>query len=295
MKKFLVLFLTITTLTKVKAQSLLENLEENTPVITNSYTTSIFKGYKLINFETPKLLAKNHLNLIISHRFGTIKNGISDLYGLDFASTRIQFTYGLSENINISFSRSKFEKTYDFGTKYKIINQQQNGFPFTMAGHHLLAINTQLEEQRDLLPNLKNKNKLRSSHQLLIASKINHKLSIEIIPTLLHDGLVTYSDQNNWQYAVGMGSRYLITKRTGIIIDYGLHLNRSKSSTAVFNNPFSLGLEIETGGHVFQLHFSNAQGMFENAFINQASGDWSNGDIFFGFNINRIFNLKKNN
>jgi len=284
-----ILFLCFVT---TQGQSLLDELEQESR---NEKTniTSTFKSFKLVSFETPKLVPKKHLNFIVAHRFGTIKNGIEDLYGLDFASTRLQFVYGLTPKINLSFARSKFERTYDFGTKYQITTQKQNGFPFTIAGHHLLAINTQLEDQRDVLPGLENKHKLRSSHQLLIASKINKKLSVEIVPTLLHDGLVKYNDQNNWQYALGLGGRYLVTKRMGLIVDYGLHLNRSTSTEEIYNNVFSLGLEIETGGHVFQLHFSNAQGMFENAFINQANGDWSERDIFFGFNINRIFKLSK--
>ncbi|GGF62616.1 hypothetical protein GCM10011397_02110 [Wenyingzhuangia marina] len=250
--------------------------------------SSTFKSYKLVNFETPKLVPKNHLNFIVAHRFGSVKNGIEDLFGLDIASTRLQFVYGLSDKINLSFSRSKFRRTYDFGAKYHIINQKKNGFPFTIAGHHLLGIDTSLDE--NLLPGIRFANRLRSTHQLIMASKINDKLSVEFVPTILHDGLVELEEQDNLQYALGFGGRYLFTKRMGIVVDYGLHLNRA--STSPYKNVFSIGYEIETGGHVFQLHFSNAQGMYENAFITQAAGDWSKRDFFFGFNINRIFNLK---
>lgn len=266
---------------------LLDLLEESNSNNTVE-VTSVFKSYKLVNFETPKLVPKSHLNFNVSHRFGTIKNGIEDLFGLDYASTRLQFVYGLTDKINISFSRSKFRKTYDFGAKYHIINQQKNGFPFTMAGHHLLGIDTSLK--KDILPGLTFSNRLKSTHQLIVASKINEKLSVELIPTILHDGLVEIDEQDNLQYAIGFGGRYLFTKRMGFLVDYGLHLNRA--STSPYKNVFSVGYEIETGGHVFQLHFSNAQGMYENAFITQAGGDWSKRDVFLGFNISRIFNLK---
>ncbi|MGY5355471.1 DUF5777 family beta-barrel protein [Wenyingzhuangia sp. IMCC45467] len=270
------------------AQNDLLDMLNDTTENTTKEVTSTFKSYKLVNFETPKLVPKNHLNFIVAHRFGTVKNGIEDLFGLDIASTRLQFVYGLTDKINVSFSRSKFRKTYDFGAKYHILHQKKNGFPFTVAGHHLLGIDTSLD--KDLLPGLEFANRLRSTHQIIMASKINDKLSVEFIPTILHDGLVELDEQDNLQYALGFGGRYLFTKRMGIVVDYGLHLNRATNSP--YKNVFSIGYEIETGGHVFQLHFSNAQGMYENAFITQAAGDWSKRDFFFGFNINRIFNLK---
>lgn len=267
--------------------SLLDELEESN---NNDKVdvTSVFKSYKLVNFETPKLVPKDHLNFIVAHRFGTIKNGLEDLFGLDYASTRLQFVYGLTEKINVSFSRSKYRRMYDVGIKYSIINQQKNGFPFTIAGHHMLGVNTLYNKES--YPSLEFSNRLGTTHQIIIASKINDKLSVELIPTLLHDGVVQEEGQDNLQYAIGIGGRYLFTKRMGIIADYGLHLNRVDNS--MYKNVLSVGFEIETGGHVFQLHFSNAQAIYENAFITEATGNWLKRDVFFGFNINRIFNLK---
>jgi len=211
------------------------------------------------------------------------------LFGLDFASTRIQFLYGITDNFNISFSRSKLEKTYDFSTKYRIKTQENNGFPFTINGYHLIAINTELD--KDNFTDLSFDKRLGYTNQLIIARKFSSKLSLQLSPTILYEGLTFTEDEKHLQYALGFGVRYLFTKRMAIITDYGLHLNRASNSP--FNNPFSIGLEIETGGHVFQLTFSNAQGLFENAFINRARGDWANGDFFFGFNLNRTFDLKK--
>ncbi|SHH38758.1 DUF5777 family beta-barrel protein [Wenyingzhuangia marina] len=286
-KYFFLVFLLLCNVSIFSQSNLLDMIDDDTDEASTE-VSSTFKSYKLVNFETPKLVPKNHLNFIVAHRFGSVKNGIEDLFGLDIASTRLQFVYGLSDKINLSFSRSKFRRTYDFGAKYHIINQKKNGFPFTIAGHHLLGIDTSLDE--NLLPGIRFANRLRSTHQLIMASKINDKLSVEFVPTILHDGLVELEEQDNLQYALGFGGRYLFTKRMGIVVDYGLHLNRA--STSPYKNVFSIGYEIETGGHVFQLHFSNAQGMYENAFITQAAGDWSKRDFFFGFNINRIFNLK---
>jgi len=256
---------------------------------TNTQISSTFKSYKLINFESTKLVPKHHLDLVIAHRFGSVRNGIDDLFGLDNASTRIQFLYGISENFNVSFSRSRLEKTYDLATKYRIKTQENNGFPFTINGYHLVAVNTELD--KDNFSDLSFNNRLGYTNQLIVARKFSRKFSAQISPTILHEGLTFTEDEDNLQYALGFGGRFLFTKRMAIIADYGLHLNRASSSE--FNNPLSVGLEIETGGHVFQLTFSNAQGLFENAFINRATGDWGDGDIFFGFNLNRTFDLKK--
>ncbi len=270
------------------AQNLLDSLEEQNkkePV----KVTSTFKSYKLINFETPKLVPKKHLNFIVAHRFGLVSNGVEDLFGLDFANTRLRFVYGLFDKINISFSRSKLAKPIDVTLKYVLANQLKNGFPFTIAANHVLGIDASLK--KEIFPKLKFSNRLRSTHQLLVAHKVNESLSLEFIPTIFHDGLVQQQTQDNLQYALGFGGRYLFTKRMGFVVDYGLHLNRAKESP--FNNALAVGLEIETGGHVFQLHFSNAQGMFENAFLADATGDWTKGEVFFGFNINRVFDLGK--
>ncbi|WP_010181195.1 DUF5777 family beta-barrel protein [Aquimarina agarilytica] len=271
-------------------EDLLKSLESTTTISKKIPISSTFKSYKLINFETTKLVPKQHLDLIIAHRFGSVKNGIDDLFGLDQASTRIQFIYGLTDAINLSFSRSKFEKTYDLAAKYKLKSQEKHGFPITIVGYNLIAVNTALDKELSVLPKLSFENRLRYANQLIISRKINPKLSLEVIPTFFYDGLVQNPNQENAQFAIGMGGKYQISKRFGVIMDYGSHLNRTKNTN--FNNPFSIGMEIETGGHVFQLHFTNAQGMFENAFLANANGDWSNGDFFFGFNLHRDFNFK---
>lgn len=273
----------------ISAQDNLLKELENKNNVTNNSISSTFKSFKIVNLETPKLVAKKQLNFVVAHRFGTIKNGFEDLFGLDLANTRLSFTYGLTEKINVSFARSRFGNPYSFGVKYNLATQKKDGFPFTIAGLNQLGINDQLS--KTTLPGLGFKNRLTSTHQLIIASKINNKLSLEFVPTFLHDGLVVEQKQDNAQYALGFGGRYLFTKRMGIVVDYAAHLNRANQSN--FNNPLSIGLEIETGGHVFQLSFSNAQGMYENSFINRADGDWLKGDIFFGFSINRIFDFNK--
>ena len=246
-----------------------------------------FKGLKIVNFESTKLVNQREFYFVISHRFGSIKNGFDDFFGLDFANTRIQFIYGFTDGFNLSISRHSFNKTYEMNGKY-LIARQKNNFPVALVGYTQGAINTLLEEALILRP-VDFSDRISFTQQVLISRKVNKKLSLQLMPTYFYEGYVDYEPQDNNQFALGFGGRYKMGKRWSINIDYGLHLNRASGSP--FSNPLSIGVDIETGGHVFQMHFTNAQPTFESGFLGNATGDWSEGDIFFGFNISRVFNF----
>jgi hypothetical protein len=258
--------------------------------------TSAFKSLKIINFESTKLVAKKDLFLIIAHRFDYIKNGFDDFFGLDNANTQIKFAYGLTDKITIQAARSGFEKTYDLSVKYALINQKENGFPFTIVGFNSVAINTEMK--KDVFPNLEFSNRLAFTSQLLISRKFSDKFSFQIIPTYFHENtiidqfdsnnnIILPNPQDNGQYMVGLGGRYKLTNRLSINADYGHHFNRAK--TSIYKNPLSLGLDLDTGGHIFQMHFTNAKAMHETGFMGRTSGDWGEGEIAFGFNLIRVF------
>ena len=259
--------------------------EINTDSTGSNYATAAFKGLKIVNFESTKLVAKKELTFIVAHRFGSIENGFDSFFGLDDAVTMINFVYGVSDGFNIGVSRSSFQKIYEATAKYRILKQQENGFPFTIVGFNSILINTGLE--KDNLPLLEFKHRIGYTAQLLLSRKVNTNLSLELAPTFFHDNYVAIDEQDNSQYALGIGGRYKLGKRWSINADYGWHLNRADNSP--FKNPLSIGIDIETGGHVFQMHFTNAQGMNTNTFMGQGTGDWSDGDIFFGFNLSRTF------
>lgn len=246
-----------------------------------------FKGLKIVNFESTKMLNKREFYFIVAHRFGSIKNGFDDFFGLDFANTRLHFLYGISDGFNVSVARSSFNKTYDASLKYRLLNQG-TASPVTVAGYSQLAVNTLLEEALILRP-VNFDERLSFTQQLLISRKFDDKLSLELMPTYFHEGYTAYAPQENSQYVLGIGGRYKLGKRWSINMDYGWHLNRADGSP--FVNPLSIGVDIETGGHVFQLHFTNAQPTFESGFLGNATGDWSEGDIYFGFNLSRVFNF----
>ncbi len=261
-------------------------LAEFDSVQPSSFKTAAFKGLKIVNFESTKMISKGELYFVVSHRFGSVKTGFEDFFGLDQAVTRLNFLYGITDGINIGVSRSSFQKIYESSLKVRLIREKKDGFPFTIVSSNNILINTALDRQ--FLPGLEFDNRLGYTAQMLISKKFNKNFSLQLIPTFFHDNLVAIDEQDNSQYVLGFGGRHKLTKRFSLNFDYGLHLNRASSSP--FVNPLSIGVDIETGGHVFQLHFTNAQPMNTNGFLGQATGDWGDGDFFFGFNLSRVFN-----
>ncbi|KAA3624220.1 MAG: hypothetical protein DWP94_04105 [Flavobacterium sp.] len=292
--KYLVLF-TLLPLFGFAQDDLLDVLESE--VVEDKTVDAAFKGLKVVNFESTKLAYKKDFYFIVSHRFGTVKNGFDDLFGLDEAVTQLKFIYGLNHWLNLGVARSSLQKTYGAHVKYRLLRQQKDGFPITVVGYNLVTINTGLDE--DLFTNFEFSDRLTYTSQVLVSRKVSDKLSLLMAPTFIHENLATRSvlvladdsslnfDERNDQFALGLGGRYKLTTRWSINMDYGLHLNRNNNSN--FKNPFSVGVDLETGGHVFQMHFTNAQPMFEDGFIIRGAGDWGDGDFYFGFNLSRVF------
>tara|TARA_B100000767_G_scaffold94993_1_gene91360 strand:+ start:2499 stop:3350 length:852 start_codon:yes stop_codon:yes gene_type:complete len=259
--------------------------EIDTATETPLFASAVFKGLKVINFESTKLVAKGGFNFIVSHRFGTVKNGFKNLFGLDEAITHLNFVYGLSDHINISASRSSNQKIYEVASKFRLVNQQAGIMPFTVVGYTSVLANTALDT--DNLPKLEFKHRLSYVAQLLVSRKMNKNLSLILSPTFFHDNYLTDDFQENSQYGVGFGGRYKLGKRWSLNTEYGVHLNRSKNS--LYKNPFSVGVDLETGGHVFQLLFTNSQSMNTNGVFGTSTGEWRESDVYFGFNLARSF------
>lgn len=274
---------------------LLSELESD--LVEDKTVTAAFKGLKVVNFESTKIAGKKDLFFVVSHRFGTVKNGIDDLFGLDNAVTQIKFIYGINDWMNLGVARSSLQKKYGLHAKYRLIRQEKEKFPFTLVGYNLLTVNTALDKA--ILAKLEFSDRLTYTSQILVSRKISEKLSLLLAPTYIHENLATRStvtgangeefafDEVNDQFAIGVGGRFKLTTHWSLNADYGIHLNRNNNS--IFKNPLSIGVDLETGGHVFQMHFTNAQAMFEEGFIIQGNGDWSDGDFFFGFNLSRVF------
>jgi len=280
LKLFILLLLPI--MTFGQEDDLLSEIDDVTSI---DYTSAAFKGLKIVNFESTKMISKKELYFVVSHRFGSVNTGFKDFFGLDQAVTRLNLIYGLSDAIDIGFSRSSFQKIYEASLKVRLVRQRESGFPFTIVSSNNILVNTALDKV--LLPGLEFKNRLGYTSQLLISKKFNKNFSLQLIPTFFHDNYVSVDEQENSQYVIGLGGRHKLTKRLSLNLDYGYHLNRA--STSPFSNPLSIGFDLETGGHVFQLHFTNAQPMNTNGYLGQATGDWLDGNFFFGFNLSRVF------
>jgi len=283
MKQFFTSTLLIFCLVVFSQDELLNEID--TDIVNLNYTSAVFKGLKVINFESTKLVADKGFSFIVSHRFGTVKNGFQNLFGLDEAVTHLNFVYGLSENINISASRSSNQKIYEVASKFRLVNQQAGKIPFTVVGYTSVLANTSLDT--DNLPKLEFKHRLSYVAQLLVSRKINNNLSLILSPTFFHDNYLTDDFQGNSQYGLGFGGRYKLGKRWSFNTEYGVHLNRSENS--LYKNPFSIGIDLETGGHVFQLLFTNSQSMYTNGVFGTSTGDWGEGDVYFGFYLARSF------
>nr|WP_294936637.1 DUF5777 family beta-barrel protein [uncultured Flavobacterium sp.] len=257
---------------------------------------SAFKSLKIVNLESTKLAAKGDFYFIVAHRFDYVENGIDDFFGLDGANTQLKFLYGVNEWLTVHVSRSGFQETYDLAAKYRLKSQEQDGFPITLVGFNSIAINTEMKE--DDYPGMEFSNRLSYVTQLLASRKFNDNLTLELAPTYFHENTVRDvfdangnpilpNPQNNSQFAIGMGGRYKLTKRWSVNMDYAAHLNRASES--IYKNPLSVGVDLETGGHVFQMHFTNSRAMHETGFLGQTSGRWDKGEICFGFNLVRVF------
>jgi hypothetical protein len=242
-----------------------------------------FKALKIVNLESTKLAAKKDFYFIVAHRFSSIQDGFEGFWGLDNAVTQLKGVYGLTDWLTVSGARS--EQAYDFSAKYRLQPQIKDGFPVSIVMFNSIGFNNQLKEH--IYPKMTFEDRMMYVTQVLVSRKFSDKFSFEVIPTFFHENFVVYDDQDNSQYAVGLGGRYKLGKRWSLNVDYAAHLNRSSSSD--FHNPLSVGVDIETGGHVFQMHFTNSQGIHEAGFLGNTTGDWTTGDIFFGFNLLRVF------
>ncbi len=256
----------------------------------NEYVTGTFKALYIVNMKTIEAPAGGALNVEIQHRFGSVNSGSYELFGLDNATLRLGLDYGITDRFTVGIGRSSYQKTFDGYLKYNLFRQTAESMRMPVSVSLLTSFSyyTQHFAEQDYLSTTF---RLAYTSQILIARKFNNLLSIELTPSLIHYNLVpTVNDQNN-VFALSGGARMKISKRMSINVEYD-YLFPNQVVTTPVNNSLSFGWDIETGGHVFQLVFSNSQSMVESQYIAQTPGTWGNGDIYFGFNISRIFNLK---
>jgi hypothetical protein len=270
--------------------SLLDGLEDEEP----DFVSNTFKGNRLINSHSIEMLGKANMDYRISHRFGTLDQGAYNLYGLDQAFQRMSFTFGLTDLINIEVGRSSVNKVYDGSIKWKMMRQAKGDKKRPLS--IVYVANMAVQTLRNTNPNFNPyyfSNRLYYTHQLLLAKKFNENLSLQIMPTIVHRNLVDSSQYKNTVLSIGAGGRYKLSRKFAITGEY-FYVLPNQISSFQYHNSFSLGCDIETGGHVFQLHFTNSTGMNEKGFITETSNSWLKNQIHFGFNISRVFYIGRN-
>ncbi|MEY4934643.1 MAG: hypothetical protein RIS64_1002 [Bacteroidota bacterium] len=259
------------------------------------YAKFSFKTNRVINMHSLENTAQGVLDFKISHRFATIDKGFYDFFGTDAASQRIGFDYGITDNIGIGFNRNSVGKALDGFLKWRILRQSsgKKNMPVTLSVLASMA----LETQKWAVPDRDNyfSSRLFYVHQLIIGRKFNEEFSLQLSPTMVWRNLVETSAEQNIVWAMGVGARYKLSKRFALTGEY-IYVLPNQLKSGLYNS-VSIGCDIETGGHVFQLHFTNSTSMSEYGFVTNNTDDFFAGKIHWGFNVSRVFTLydpKKN-
>ncbi|MEM8967935.1 MAG: DUF5777 family beta-barrel protein [Bacteroidota bacterium] len=274
------------------AQDDLMNLLEANTEESILFTEATFKGSRLINGHTIETRTQGELEFLISHRFGRLNSGAYEFFGLDAANVRLGLEYGVADFLTLGVGRNSFEKTYDGFAKLKLLRQSSGKrvMPVSVVSFSSAAINTLTESTPGEFPDITAR--MFYTQQLLIARKFGSALSLQIMPTLVHRNRIQEREGENDIYALGVGGRIKLTQRVSLNTEYYYRLNAEEYAEGDLNqlfNSLAIGFDIETGGHVFQLHLTNSRAMIEKGFIAETNGNFFAGDIHFGFNVSRVF------
>lgn len=261
-------------------EDLLKDIDTITTNTENSQPA--FKALQIVTGQSTKLTAKNEWYIVVAHRFGDINKGFKTFFGLDDASTKLGMIYGVTDGISLSLSRETNLKTFEGGVKYRLVKQNDN-FPVDIVGYNVLALNTELS--KDNFPHLEFGDRLSYLTQALISRRFSDKFSLQLTPSYVHKNLYEPAIEDKNQFLTGVGGRYKISKRVSVNAEYFINFDHH----SFYKNPLSLGVDIETGGHVFQLLFTNSQLNSDIGYLTNATGDWGKGHFFFGFNLYRVF------
>ncbi len=270
---------------KLVGQDLMD-LFANEEQVQTEYVVNTFFSSRVINGQSVESPYPGDLVFVVSHHFGRLNQGAYEFFGLDQATIRLGLDYGVNERLSFSLGRSSYEKTYDVFLKYKILRQQTGirDMPVTLSwfsGAYLKSLRWPPDSDFEF------KHRMSYVHQIMLARRFSRQFSMQLTPAWVHKNLVPSEDDPNGYFVLGLGGRIRITDWAAITAEYFYRFNEAESVEAY--NSLSLGFDFDTGGHVFQLHFTNSQPMFEPGFLVDTRGNWLDGDIYFGFHITRTF------
>lgn len=254
----------------------------------NSPVTADFKTTSVVNSHTVRGPAQKELLFSVKHRFANFSRGLYDFYGLDIVqSARIGFEYGLFDNLSVGVGRSTLEKAIDGFMKYRFISQKRDGqgAPLSIA----LVVGADIKTNRWKTEGIDYPagSGMSYLYQVIFARKFSDRLSLQLTPGMVHQNHVKLRDDFNDTYFTGISGRFKISARTSFNAEYFYVLNPPASVEYI--NPLSLGFSFDTGGHIFQVNFSNAPAMTERHFLTQTVGSWLDGNFALGFSIYRTF------
>jgi hypothetical protein len=294
MRQFYLFVLFILLSSSLLAQDDLMNLLNQNSAPQINFTTATFKSTRIMNGHSIEKMPPGQLDFRISHRFGTLNSGAYNLWGLDQSNVHFSLEYGIFNWLMIGVGRGTYEKTFDGFTKFSVLRQSTGArvMPVSLS----LLTSAALKSVKWADPARTNyfSSRLSYTTQVLIARKFNQTFSFQLTPTYIHRNLVATELDPNDLFAAGAGGRIKLTKRISMNAEYYYLINaNNKYMSQPVYNPLSVGFDIETGGHVFQIIFTNSLAMIEKGFIGETAGQWKHGDIHLGFNISRVFTLQK--
>lgn len=256
----------------------------------NDLESQTFRGTRVVNGHSVETNDKGEMTFVISHRFGYVSEGAYQMFGLDQANMRLGLEYGITNRLMAGWGRSSFQKTIDGFVKYQILQQgkNENTTPLSITGLATIAMNGLKYEY----PERENYLSSRFSYafQLMFARKFSDSFTWQIMPTMIHRNFVPTAAVKHDVFAIGSATRWQVTKTLSLQTEYYYTLPNQLAEGK--KNALSVGFDIETKGHMFQLHVSNSFGMIENYFVSETKGDWLKGDIGVGFNITRDFRVR---
>jgi hypothetical protein len=275
------------------AQNDLMNLLEQDSTKEINFSTATFKSTRIMNGHSIERMPPGQLDVRISHRFGRLNSGAYNLWGLDQANIHLSLEYGITRWLMLGAGRGTYQKTFDGFAKFSILRQSSGAkeMPISLSAFSSVALNSLKWSDPERTNYFSSR--LAYVAQVLAARKFNQSFSLQLTPSYVHRNLVTTELDPNDIWAIGAGGRVKLSKRISFNAEYYYVANPKKYMSEQIYNPLSIGVDIETGGHVFQILLTNSLAMIEKGFIGETTGSWSKGDIHLGFNISRVFTLKK--
>lgn len=269
------------------------------------YVIATFKTTRIVNFPSSETTGKRLLDFRIMHRFGDVYAGsgpffndfLGNFFGLDGpAGIKLEFDYGINDWLAVGIGRSSYDKIVDGNIKMKLLRQtMDNKIPLTITYQGICNIITKKDPRasQGIDKYALFTSRMAYSNTLTFARKFSDKFSLQLNGFHVHYNMVDNNTDKNDIFAAGISGRFKLTARMALTFEYAYRINNYVPDKSVYQDPMSIGLDIETGGHVFQVHLTNGYGINEIQFIPYSQSNVAKGMIKLGFNISRVFTMGK--